>query len=231
MSEFLACPPVRRLPVASLRLDPDAPRPDTAPLSASDPLLVSIKALGVLTPLVVVRAGRHRYLVVAGRRRYRRARKLGLTTLPCQVHARLSPGRLAEVRLALQVTIEPWTAAEHQRAVETREAKTSGAMTPLPPAARDLLRRLPPSYRLEFRRCRPKLRALGSFSVDRVIRNLLARVNRHVITNAQEFRVLGKLVASRQHDRDLLTYLKTPRMSVKELELSLRPRRASARSD
>ncbi len=230
MSDFLACPPIQRLPVASLHLDPTAPRAETGPIAATDALLGSLKGLGVLTPLVVVRTARHRYLIVAGTRRYRRAVKLGLTTLPCQIHGRLTPRRITQLRVALQATIAPWTSTDTQRAAAAVEATAPGTTLALPKTADALLRRLPASYRVEFQRCRPKLRTLSSMPLDEVIRNLLGRVKRHVITNAQEFRMLGKLFATRKHDRELVAYLKNPGMSVKTLAVIRKTERRQARS-
>ncbi len=155
---------MRRLPVTSFVLDQTAPRWEPSPIAATDPLLVSMKTLGVLSPLVVVRTQRHRYRILSGARRYHRAVRLHLTTLPCQVHAHLSPRRAAELRLALQTTVAPWTPHEAQRAKDGVEATRPGGMIAIPQPATAMLRRLPEAYRVEFDRMRPKLRPLGSHS-------------------------------------------------------------------
>jgi len=217
MSDFRSCPPVRRLPVASLQFDPTGPRGALPAIAATDSLLGSIKTLGILTPLVVVQTRRHHYTIVEGARRYQGALKLGLTTVPCQVHARLSPRRLAALRLAFHTTIAPWTKNDTHRATEAVKATQPGAGGTLSKTALAILGRLPAAYREEFQRCRPKLRSLGSLSVEHVILNLLGRVPRHVITNARAFRALGQVFATREHDRQLLGYLKHSRMTVDEL--------------
>jgi len=69
---------VREIAVAEI----ESPLDDSADLGD---LEGSIRRLGVLEPLLVGRGGAH-YRVIAGMRRLRAARKVGLGTVPCLVH-------------------------------------------------------------------------------------------------------------------------------------------------
>jgi len=216
---FVSCPPLRRLPVAHLAPDPTAPRMERRAPAATDPLLQSIHTLGVLLPLTVVSIRKHRYQILDGHRRFVRARRLGLTTLPCLVYAHgLSPARVARLRLAWHTTPKSWTAAELAQATAAVRAMTV-ASAELPPSVQQALRRLPNKYAVELRRCTPKLRPLGRLTVSAMLKILAAKVRQRVITNAAEFRRLGKLF-----DRDatshpaLLRFLQTPRSSIRDLE-------------
>jgi ParB/Sulfiredoxin domain len=91
---------VREIPLADI----EAPDEDDAHL---DGLEDSIRALGVLEPLIVGRRG-HQYRVVAGMRRLRVARRIGLGTVPCLVHD-VDDERLMRMREAAseRVTFAP----------------------------------------------------------------------------------------------------------------------------
>ncbi|WP_375427643.1 ParB/RepB/Spo0J family partition protein [uncultured Sphingomonas sp.] len=78
-------PGVRMLPVSAMAPHPDQPRrrfDDTA----LDELAASIAARGVIQPIVVRPHGRE-YQIVAGERRWRAARRAGLTEVPVVVRA------------------------------------------------------------------------------------------------------------------------------------------------
>jgi hypothetical protein len=69
---------VREIPVAEIELPTDDP-------ADVEGLAGSIRRLGVIEPLLVGRGDTH-YRVIAGMRRLRAARQLGLGTVPCLVH-------------------------------------------------------------------------------------------------------------------------------------------------
>lgn len=88
----------RTLPVAQLEADPDQPR-RTFDHTALEELAASIQQQGVLQPIVVRRVpdAHDRFVVVAGERRLRAARLVGLDEVPCMV---LAGDSLREARLA-----------------------------------------------------------------------------------------------------------------------------------
>lgn len=77
---------VRALPTADLRADPFSLSIYGDPAAETGGLLDSIRALGILVPLVVVRDG-PAWVVLSGHRRLACARALGLTEVPCQVRS------------------------------------------------------------------------------------------------------------------------------------------------
>lgn len=74
---------VQKLPITQVTADPDQPR-RTFDSVAIDELAQSVKRYGILQPLVVTEAGKG-YVIIAGERRYRAAKKAGLTHVPALV--------------------------------------------------------------------------------------------------------------------------------------------------
>jgi ParB family chromosome partitioning protein len=82
LSEFLEAPDLRSLPLSHIVPDPEQPRQE-----ADDELADSIRAQGVIQP-ILVRPLLHppdRYQLVAGERRWRGAQKAGLAHIPAIV--------------------------------------------------------------------------------------------------------------------------------------------------
>lgn len=77
--------------IADIELDPHQPRKDTGDLEG---LKASIQEQGILQPLIVSPLDEHRYLLVAGERRYTAAQALGLRTVPALVRTVESHQRL-----------------------------------------------------------------------------------------------------------------------------------------
>jgi ParB family chromosome partitioning protein len=77
-------PALREVPVERLRPNPRQPRRtfDEEPLAS---LTASVAALGVLQPLLVRELGAGEYELIAGERRWRAARRAGLSTVPVLV--------------------------------------------------------------------------------------------------------------------------------------------------
>jgi ParB family chromosome partitioning protein len=73
----------RSLPLDSLTESPNNPR-KSFDVSALNELASSIKAQGILAPLVVRPVGQH-FEIVAGARRYRAAQLAGLETVPVRI--------------------------------------------------------------------------------------------------------------------------------------------------
>jgi hypothetical protein len=92
---------VREIPLSEIE-SPLEPVEDAALLEG---LEESIRTLGVLEPLIVGRRG-HQYRVVAGMRRLRVARRIGLGTVPCLVHD-VDDEKLARMREAASERVGP----------------------------------------------------------------------------------------------------------------------------
>ena len=89
--------PVRTLPVASLRPNRFQPRTHFDE-SAIEDLAASIRAQGIIQPLVVTPEGEG-YAIVAGERRWRAARKAGLDAVPVVIRQVADDRELLELAL------------------------------------------------------------------------------------------------------------------------------------
>ena len=87
----------RNLPVISLTESPTNPRQVFDETSLNE-LAESIRAQGILSPLVVRPKGQHTYEIVAGARRYRAAQRAGLEYVPVRI-AELSDAQAVEVSI------------------------------------------------------------------------------------------------------------------------------------
>lgn len=88
---------VQEIAIGDIDPNPDQPR-RTFPEESLVQLAQSIQEQGVLQPLLVAPGDFGRYLLVAGERRWRAARRAGLETVPCIVRS-LSPAQQMEIAL------------------------------------------------------------------------------------------------------------------------------------
>ncbi|MCS7272988.1 MAG: ParB/RepB/Spo0J family partition protein [Fimbriimonadales bacterium] len=77
---------VREIPIDQIRPNPYQPRRQFAE-EALHELAASIKAMGVLQPIIVRQEGERDYVLIAGERRLRAAKLAGLTTIPAIVRS------------------------------------------------------------------------------------------------------------------------------------------------
>ena len=87
-------PPGLDAPRSASRQDPAEPVPAPQPVRRSKacPSLVdSIKAVGILQPVLVREVGPDEYELIAGERRFRAARRAGLQSIPALVHRPTTP--------------------------------------------------------------------------------------------------------------------------------------------
>lgn len=98
---------VKTIAVEKITANPDQPR-KTFEQSALDELAASIKAYGIIQPLVVTPAG-EQYRIVAGERRFRAAQIAGLTKVPVIVrdHKELEELEIALVENVQRVDLSP----------------------------------------------------------------------------------------------------------------------------
>jgi ParB family chromosome partitioning protein len=113
-------PPAPQLGVAELPIDLIEPNP-TQPRSIFDPeklneLSLSIKANGVIQPVVVQKHG-DRYMLVAGERRWRASKLAGLSHIPAVVRD-FAPDRILEVALIENIQREDLNPIEVAQALD-----------------------------------------------------------------------------------------------------------------
>ncbi|MDR1660652.1 MAG: ParB/RepB/Spo0J family partition protein [Desulfovibrio sp.] len=75
---------MRHVPVAALKPNPSQPRQSFDPVAHRE-LMESIRAQGIIQPLLVRSAGENSWEIVAGERRWRAAREAGLREVPVYV--------------------------------------------------------------------------------------------------------------------------------------------------
>jgi hypothetical protein len=93
---------VREIPLAEIEVPADDADEE---LEALEDFEASIRRLGVLEPLLVGKGG-SQYRVIAGARRLRAARKVGLNTVPCLVHD-VDEDKLKDMRGAAMQRLKP----------------------------------------------------------------------------------------------------------------------------
>lgn len=98
-----------------LELDPENPRKPWGTGEEDRQLRDSIRAFGILNPILVMPTAPRRYLVIDGQRRLQFARQLGHKTIECTVHPKVDRVRLLKLRWDLEATFKPLTKAEQAR--------------------------------------------------------------------------------------------------------------------
>ncbi len=93
---------IEAIPVLQIDPNPHQPR-QTFDYQALEELIASIKIHGILQPLIVTKAASGRFELVAGERRFRAAKTLGLKTVPAVVR---SVSRQSKLELALIENIQ-----------------------------------------------------------------------------------------------------------------------------
>jgi ParB family chromosome partitioning protein len=86
-----------QLPVENVAPNPHQPRKDFSPESLEE-LANSIKEHGIISPLIVTEAGKNQWQIIAGERRWRAAKMIGLEKVPAVVRE-LSEQKKMEVAL------------------------------------------------------------------------------------------------------------------------------------
>ena len=111
-----------RVPLDRIDPNPEQPRSVIEP-QALEELAASVRAVGILQPLLVTAAADGRYTLVAGERRWRAARLAGLSEVPVIVTS-LAGDELLTAALVENVQREDLSPLEEARAYERLIATT-----------------------------------------------------------------------------------------------------------
>jgi ParB family chromosome partitioning protein len=114
LPESATGPDMRELPVKSIDRNPDQPRTNFSQ-AALEALSESIKASGVVQPLIVRPAGRGKYEIIAGERRWRAAQMAGVEKVPVVIRDSDEADRL-EVALIENMVRENLNPVEEAKA-------------------------------------------------------------------------------------------------------------------
>lgn len=85
------------LPLAELFANPDQPRKQFDPTALND-LVSSIQEHGVIVPIIVCQAENGKYMIIAGERRFRAAKKAGFSVIPAIIKE-YTPAQIEEIAL------------------------------------------------------------------------------------------------------------------------------------
>jgi len=197
---------LREIPLSSVRPNPYQPRKQFDEQSLST-LVDSIRAIGVLQPVLVREVGEGEYELIAGERRWRASRRAGLQTIPALVQVADDVASLEQALVenlhredlnaldeaaAYQQLIEDFhlTHEDVARRVGKSRASVTNALRlfQLPPAAQRLVRdsKLTPGH----------ARALLA-SPDRELQERLAQT---AVAGSLSVRALEELVRREMHD-------------------------------
>ena len=75
---------IRNIDITMITANPDQPRKVISEQRLAE-LTSSIRVHGILQPIIVVPGGNNKFMIVAGERRWRAAKSVGLKTIPCVV--------------------------------------------------------------------------------------------------------------------------------------------------
>ncbi|MCB0869406.1 MAG: ParB/RepB/Spo0J family partition protein [Solirubrobacterales bacterium] len=114
LPESATGPDMRELPVKSIDRNPEQPRTNFSE-SALEALSESIKASGVVQPLIVRPAGKGKYEIIAGERRWRAAQMAGVEKVPVVIRDSDEADRL-EVALIENMVRENLNPVEEAKA-------------------------------------------------------------------------------------------------------------------
>lgn len=229
----------KEIPIEKIQMDKNQPRTNYGTDGDENRLLVSIRELGLQTPLKVMENGDN-YLLIDGHRRYLCAKKIGFKKMPCIVEPKMSEGEIELMRYETQNNRRDWKPIERSEAFHRikeqfryknkdlahlfhlAESVISDILSLKTLNLRYLTLMteydLDPAYQSEFTRLYPKLRKVGSFEIEEIIQNIFERVKRKTIKTSKDFRRLGRIfkrAAANEHE--LEAFLKNPDMTVSEL--------------
>ena len=107
---------ISELPIENVVINPNQPRKNFEEGAMAE-LAESVRQHGVIQPIVVNDLGDGRYMIIAGERRYRAARMVGLKTVPCVVKS-YTERQVKEVAIIENLQREDLNPIEAARAIK-----------------------------------------------------------------------------------------------------------------
>jgi ParB/RepB/Spo0J family partition protein len=232
----------QELPLDKIQEDQYQPRQDLGVSGEENGLLLSIGEYGIEQPIVVSEDENGKYTIIDGHRRFDCAKKLGLTTVPCRIYPKLSPGEFESRRYQIQNNRRPWRPPERAEAfarikqlmgfeknidlahflhVSVTVVSTSLQLKNDMFKFVSVMERhgFSNSYEMEFIRLKPKMRKIKDLEFAEIVRIIFDKVDHKVIRSAKDFRKLGRVFLRAGHNEDeLYRFLSDPDMRVDELE-------------
>lgn len=237
----------RMIPLAKLEADSNQPRRNDGLNVDKNRLFESIKDLGIQQPLAVTEQDNgERYIILDGHRRYKCAKELGLSEVPCCVYQKMREGEFEYLRFELQNNRRSWSPIERstslKRIREGLNINSYSALAKLTHLSKtvianslgllklnieylDLMNKfgLNMSHQYEFVRLVPKLKKVKDLEVqDDIIPVILEKVKNKVIRSAKDLRDIGTAFRRTKTNEDVLhDFFTTPDMTVADLDQRL----------
>lgn len=232
----------KELPIDQLQEDATQPRQNYGVEGDQNRLFASMRDIGMQQPLVVKMIDKDLYTIIDGHRRYICAQRLGIKTVPCLVYLKLAAGEFQRVRFEVQNNRRDWKPLEKADAIsQAKTAKNCETdkevahflhLAPSTVSSALSLRNqnlkfvglmekneLPEAYRVEIGRMVPKIRKVKNLEPTDIIYTLIEKVNRKVIRNAKDFRILKRIfLRAKTNEEQLYEFLQNPNMTIAELE-------------
>lgn len=233
---------LRDLPIDLVEYDKDQPRRDLTSSSLMiNTLKPSIENHGIQQPITVSEYQQGKYKIIDGHRRYRCAKELGFTVVPCLVYPALDAGEFEVRRYEMQNLRRPWKPLERSdsflRMKEQFGFKNNkdmahhlGISEPVVTSylglrnmQLHLLSRLEKyqlndAFQLEILHLKPHLCKVAGMEADEIIDNILERIASGKIKSSKDIRIIKSAFIRIDLYADLIgNYLKNPDMKAREL--------------
>lgn len=233
---------LRDLSIDMVEYDSNQPRTDLETSLMINTLKPSIEHHGIQQPITVSEYEKGKYKIIDGHRRYRCAKELGLTVVPCLIYPALDAGEFEVRRYEMQNLRRAWKPLErsdsflrmknHFGFQSNKEmAHHLGISEPLVTSYLELRNQqlhlltrlarydLNDSFQLEIVRLKPHLCKVAGMEADQIIDNILERIAGGNIRSSKDIRVIRSAFIRIDLYADLIaSYLNSPDMKVRELE-------------
>lgn len=232
----------KEIQLDQIQRDPDQPRKDFGTEGDENRLLISIRDIGIQSPITVSEIEPDKYIIADGHRRYICAQKLNLETVPCRVYKKLGRGDFETIRFEIQNNRRPWKPLERSEALtrikEANNFKTNKELAAYLHISEILVSNsfgirnqkieyiglmekydLNETYRVEFVHLKQKIRKIKDIEADEIILRIFQKVAQGTIKSSKEFRKLGRIfLRASANEEALYNFLTDPDMTVRMLE-------------
>lgn len=241
---FKPCPvKFLELPLDAIETDPNQPRKAFGLRAGGDygRLLKSISHYGIEDPIKVSEIEEGRYIIMDGHRRFACARELDFKKVPCRIYPKMNDGEFEARRYEMQNNRRSWQPIEKANAIHKIKMEYSNAsqkeiadLIGLPQKTlfhftelRDMRmeylelmseHNLKEYQRVGFMQLLPKLRKIGQYQVDDIVKILFEKISNNLLYRMSDFSALSKVFSlASMHEEEILHFLSQPPVSATEL--------------
>ncbi|RYZ86896.1 MAG: ParB/RepB/Spo0J family partition protein [Proteobacteria bacterium] len=231
------------LSVSQIESDPNQPRKALASANSKDfnRLMASILTYGIEDPIKVTEVAKNRFLIIDGHRRFACAVELDLKTVPCRIYPKMEDGEMEARRYEMQNNRREWKTIEKANAIhkirsEFKDATGKDVAKMLGLSQQNLfhysqMRDMRMEYlelmsehnlkefqKVAFMTMLPRLRRVGKYQVDEIVKIIFEKVDRGLLLHRADFTSLGRLfLAATYHEEALVKFLSDPHLSIADI--------------